>query len=261
MIQLRAKPRAPARLRSKEVRNTKTQIRAKVTARKALTDGDFPSYWLRDDIRLTLWEHHRRKCCYCERKREPKREPDIEHFRPKGRVDGEVGTNTGYWWLAYEWSNLFFSCKACNEDFKKDRFPLLRGARARNPRARLANENPVLVDPVSENPQAFIGFDWEFGKVPLAKPIGKDGQGRGAETIRLLGLDREFLNEERGRLLLSLQALAVKMHAAQYLPDGDRLLRETRREIRQATSAGNEFAGFRREFFRKQGLGNYIARD
>lgn len=47
------------------------------------------------------------KCCFCETKIGP--DGDVEHFRPKAawcQGDGEPLNWPGYYWLAYEWSNL-----------------------------------------------------------------------------------------------------------------------------------------------------------
>src|SRR5258705_11060485 len=71
------------------------------------------------------------KCAYCESKIVVNQPGDVEHFRPKGRVvdenfrpikirhkkKGEMN-HPGYYWLAYEWNNLFPSCIVCNR-FRK----------------------------------------------------------------------------------------------------------------------------------------------
>jgi uncharacterized protein (TIGR02646 family) len=260
MIKLQAKPAEPATLRSVKVINARQRLTTKVRARQTLSGKDFPTHWLDDDVRLTLWKHHDGKCCYCERKRDPKREPDIEHFRPKGGVTGVGGRNSGYWWLAYDWDNLFFACKTCNQEYKKNLFPLVGGKRARRPNSSLATELPLLIDPIKDQPEDLISYVWEFGKVPLAKPVGKDSKQRGRKTIEILGLDRDLLNDGRGRLLLPLRVMAAKMHAA--LHHGNvSLTNRTKRELVEATLRSNEFAGFRRAFFRAHGLGDYVAND
>jgi uncharacterized protein (TIGR02646 family) len=260
MIRLKAKPATPASLQSNTVTRLRQRLSTKVRARQTLSAKDFPSqYWLADDVRLTLWDHHDGKCCYCERKRDPKREPDIEHFRPKGAVTGVRGRNSGYWWLAYDWTNLFFACKSCNQQYKKNHFPVL-GKRARRPSSSIAAEEPVLIDPIQDKPEELIDYVWDFGKVPLAKAVGKDDEHRGQNAIEILGLSRTFLNEERGRLLLALRGIAAKMHAALQF-DKPRLVTRTEKEIVEATSRSNDFAGFRRAFFRAQGLGDYVAKD
>ncbi|KHD08572.1 hypothetical protein PN36_02120 [Candidatus Thiomargarita nelsonii] len=118
MIQLKQRPPIPATLKSKKVKKIKRQIAEKIEQGEVITSEDFPSYWRKDDIKETLWEYHNRKCCYCERKRDLKRESDVEHFRPKAAVT-EDKEHDGYWWLAYEWDNYFFSCKLCNQEYKK----------------------------------------------------------------------------------------------------------------------------------------------
>jgi uncharacterized protein (TIGR02646 family) len=266
MIRLGTRPAEPGTLQSPKVIKARRRLAGKTKRGVALSGKDFESYWLEDDVRLTLWDHQGHKCCYCERKIESKREPDIDHFRPKGKVTGATRKNSGYWWLAYDWTNLYFSCKTCNQKHKKNHFPLLKGGRrARAHASNLTNELPVLIDPIEDRPEELIGFTWDPGpvpsKIPLAMPIGKDPAGRGEKTIKILGLDRSLLNDERGGLLLGLHALARKMQAALYLPNATRLLTEAKKEIRETTSAANSFAGFRRAFFRAQGLGEYVAND
>jgi hypothetical protein len=51
------------------------------------------------------------------------------------------------------------------------------------------------------------------------------------------------------------------MQAALYLPDSSRLIKEAEAEILAATSAANDFAGFRRAFFRAHNLSRYVAND
>jgi len=123
VIRLGAKPACPERLTSAAVIEAKDALRRSYEENGKVRKQEFKSHiWLHDDVRLELHRYQDGKCCYCERKREPKREPDIDHFRPKGGVT-EDPEHPGYWWLAYEWSNLYFSCKPCNENAKKNRFP------------------------------------------------------------------------------------------------------------------------------------------
>jgi uncharacterized protein (TIGR02646 family) len=87
-----------------------------------------------------------RKCCYCERKRDKNRESDIEHFRPKADVTEADEVHKGYWWLAYEWPNLFFSCRHCNQEHKKNHFPVAN-QHAVGPTDSLLAEGALLIDP------------------------------------------------------------------------------------------------------------------
>lgn len=66
-----------------------------------------------DDVRHTLEALFHGKCAYCESRYDICGPVDIEHFRPKGGIDG-VDDHPGYWWLAADWSNLLPSCLDCN---------------------------------------------------------------------------------------------------------------------------------------------------
>jgi hypothetical protein len=66
-----------------------------------------------DDVRHTLDLLFHGKCAYCEARYEIVGPVDIEHYRPKGAVDGDAG-HRGYWWLGAAWENLLPSCIDCN---------------------------------------------------------------------------------------------------------------------------------------------------
>ncbi|MCP4096036.1 MAG: endonuclease [Planctomycetaceae bacterium] len=67
----------------------------------------------RSDVRHALEQLFHGKCAYCESRYDVSGPVDIEHFRPKGEVDG-VTDHKGYWWLAASWDNLLPSCLDCN---------------------------------------------------------------------------------------------------------------------------------------------------
>jgi uncharacterized protein (TIGR02646 family) len=258
MIRLRPKPNCPALLQSELVKRLKTALERSHRRGRTRFAKFNSAIWLHDDVRLTLHKYQDGKCCYCERWRDPKREPDIEHFRPKAGVFGSK-RHPGYWWLAYEWSNLFFSCKACNEQYKKTNFPLRRGGkRATRATADLSKEKPILPDLVAEDPDPLIGYEWNY-ELEEAWPIPRNPE-RGPQIIALLGLERDLLNEERGNLIAVLLPAARMMHAALKRDDPD-LVQRYALEIRQQTTRKQQFAGFRRDYFKKAGLGQYIAND
>ncbi|TAX26551.1 endonuclease [Rhizobium leguminosarum] len=70
------------------------------------------SAYKEDDVRHALQELFHGKCAYCESRYDINAPVDIEHFRPKGGVEGTK--HPGYWWLAAEWTNLLPSCIDCN---------------------------------------------------------------------------------------------------------------------------------------------------
>lgn len=258
MIRLPPRPEKPRRLHGPVVGRKKAKLTRKFRSGTPFTTKDFDrNYYSHLDIRRPLWEWQSGNCCYCERRRDLRREPDVEHFRPKARIDGVLGP--GYWWLAYEWTNLFFACKTCNQEFKKNAFPLESGPRARL-HDRLPLERPTLVDLAIEDPEPLIGYCWIVRPEPLAKPVGLDADGRGNRIIQILGLDRSNLNQERGRLISLLTAQAEATLLAIHNNNDIALRREAAR-IRDATARGMPFLGFCRFFFRQHDLGEYIAND
>ena len=134
------------------------------------------------------------KCFLCESKITHISYGDVEHFRPKGghRQTGEEEIKTpGYYWLAYDWANLFLACQLCNQRFKKNLFPLENpGERALSHTEDLTREKSLFINPETEDPEELISFR---GEIPYA--LG--GNARGAMTIEAAGIDRVELNEMR----------------------------------------------------------------
>ena len=209
-------------------------------------------------MREPLWKIHYGKCCYCERKREIKRESDIEHYRPKSEVTGE-DDHPGYWWLAYEWTNYLYSCKPCNETYKRNFFPLMDGSpRVSDPDQDISIERPMLINPIDDDPESCISYNWWDGAGIFVKAIGCDDEGKGSKTIKILDLNR--LMEDRAESLSLLRNLADTMiyHMSQNNPD---MIAKCVKRIRAQTSAKKEYVGFRRAFFKAMGLAEYVATD
>ena len=128
------------------------------------------------------------KCAYCESFYAGLQPVDVEHYRPKGEVEGVSG-HPGYWWLAMEWSNLLPSCIDCNRrrnqktpkpgenrlvvlradgDFDRSRsilsgkqsaFPLLEGSpHAARPDDDIEAEKRLLLDPTRDDPDQHLVF-------------------------------------------------------------------------------------------------------
>lgn len=144
-----------------------------------------------------LWQAQHHKCCYCERIIECWIY-DVEHYRPKAyatRTPGSSATH-GYWWLAFTWRNLLFSCKSCNEKHKKSLFPLASSATLIAEQAANGKEKPLLLDPASNkiNPVEHIvhvlqGTHWQ--------PEPRNGSLLGLKTIEVCGLWRDELQAIR----------------------------------------------------------------
>lgn len=264
MIAIKRSEPQPATLSSDKVRTAIAEIAAIAKKRKPLSK-EFVSHWGEDDVRTATWEMQHHKCCYCERKREKNRESDVEHFRPKAEVTEAVGTHRGYWWLAYKWENLFFSCRYCNQEHKKNQFPVRdESKRAKNDKSSLVEEDGFLIDPTEKNPEDHIGFDWRKLTPPGATTstihvLARGWTEYGEKTIEVVGLNKNDLPNERGELFLELDTLVTLMRVAE--AGHGKPVAERKKDIEAATSSKQRFAGFRRDFFRKMNMEEYISKD
>lgn len=149
-----------------------------------------------DEVKTALQLAQHYKCCYCERNNLEALYLDVEHYRPKLQALRGAGfPDHGYWWLAWNWNNLLFSCQPCNRSFKSANFPLDTGsgvlvAEQQPP----GTERPLLIDPAYEDPIGHIKFtlhpNLSHGKW---RPLPRNGSPVGNQTIRVLGLDRPGL--------------------------------------------------------------------
>lgn len=67
---------------------------------------------LRDKFLTALGRVFNGKCAYCESLVPMNGKSVYDHFRPKGGARGleKEFSNDHYWWLTYEWGNLYYSC-------------------------------------------------------------------------------------------------------------------------------------------------------
>lgn len=261
MIKIVRDSTPPESLLSTDTASIKREIKSKVSNSGRILSKEFPAGpWQKDEIRNRLWDSQHKKCCFCENKRHLKREFDAEHFRPKAGVTEKL-EHLGYWWLAYEWDNLFFACMICNRDYKGNHFPLLEdNSRAMSDSDNLSSEKPVLINPLDEDPEKYIGFDWQQDFKIFVKATGLDIEGRGYETIKITGLNRTVLLEERAELVELLEDV-VKSYFWAEREDKQGVISVLNEKIRSLTSARKRFTGFRRAYFRAYGLGQHIATD
>lgn len=141
------------------------------------------------DARDLLHDAQGAKCAYCEMQIGKGSLP-VEHFRPKAKAIRHDGSaDGGYWWLAWTWHNLLFSCATCNgSNHKGNHFGLEPGCQALSIDAQPpGSEVSSLLDPTREDPVDHIQFvhvhrHW--------RPLARGGSSRGRYTIKTLGLDR-----------------------------------------------------------------------
>ncbi len=74
-------------------------------------------------IKKTLVESQYGKCAFCEQNVLNVSHCDVEDFRTKGGYNQSLKRQLqrpDYYWLAYNWDNLLFTCASCNQRFKKN---------------------------------------------------------------------------------------------------------------------------------------------
>jgi hypothetical protein len=172
------------------------------------------------EMRKYLMERFNNKCAYCET---PilRHTPDVEHYRPKARVttadrkvvriidqSGTERDHPGYYWLAYEWSNLLPSCEFCNrkryhegqdESWGKETcFPVRNDLYRWSPKGRV-KEEPLLIHPRFHDPKQHLRFVYSIDpkKTPSRICFLQHLDDRGDVTIRVLGLNDERLSRPR----------------------------------------------------------------
>lgn len=157
-----------------------------------------PEVYGHQDVKKALTTIQNDICCFCECNYRVGGIGEVEHYRPKHgymQDDSDLFHRPGYFWLGYEWTNLMYSCRNCNEEFKKNFFPLKDNTKRANPEISFSieEEEPLLVNPYEEqHPEHHFGFvgGVEFGKTDEGK----------ASVIRY-GLDRPALNDDREEFL------------------------------------------------------------
>ncbi len=138
-------------------------------------------YYAANDVKEDLKSLYNNKCAYCETKL---RKPEIEHYRP----------TSIYRLLAYEWSNLLFSCHECNLN-KREKFPVSQKYDGTETNAKKLNEyeEPILLNPEIDYPKSHFKFN-----------ISGEIQGityRAKQTINILKLNEDTLVNQRKKII------------------------------------------------------------
>jgi uncharacterized protein (TIGR02646 family) len=244
------KPAAPAVLQTRGAAATRQLCLDYESGIRVFDDFDHSIYAARE-VKNTLRLAQHRKCAFCESIFEATGYGDVEHFRPKGgykQRETDQLKRPGYYWLAYEWSNLFYSCQLCNQQFKRNLFPLKDGRRrARAHTHNLTKEEPLLVDPSRLDPALFIEFRRE-------RAHAVNGCREGETTIAVLGLNRQELMDARGKRLRDLEvlveccALLRKVLALAPEPALSERLQKYEGELQASTQTTGPYAAMARAF-------------
>src|SRR5687767_2055063 len=129
MIRLGRPASAPTYLKGSEVQSLRQRVEtfySRPEQARRQERADFPLFPRRlfSLLMADLTEISQGKCAYCE---SPIKEGNasLDRFRPKaGAMDLEGAFSTEhYWWLAYQWENLYPACLKCNK-FKGPKFPV-----------------------------------------------------------------------------------------------------------------------------------------
>ena len=201
----------------------------------AIARGHQPHFKGYQRARAPLHRAQHGKCAYCEMQCQETANP-TEHFRPKGSVTVDphyVTSSVGYWWLAWDWNNLLFSCTTCNSQARKgNHFALEAGSTPLAPHEPPpGDERPMFIDPSREDPIDHITF------VQLRRghwvPRPRRRSTRGEYTIAKLGLDRpDLLTFYRDHVERTVQPQLQHVRAALRTEDPKMISTAWRRSMR-----------------------------
>lgn len=129
----------------------------------------------REDVVATLRQMCRgiERCMYCE----DSQGTAVEHFRPKADFPSH----------AFQWLNYLWACSHCNSNEKRNEFPEKNGS-------------PLLIDPTVDDPYLHIVYSASTGRYVAISE-------KGAESIRVFGLNREICTRGRRAAWTAMNAL------------------------------------------------------
>jgi hypothetical protein len=187
--------------------------RAKAETEKAIAAGkeyEFrPEIW--KELKLHLFDLFDGKCAYCEACVQDVAFGEVEHYRPKRHVE-ECPDHPGYYWLAYDLTNLLPSCQICNGfQAKMNHFPVREKVWARC-REELGCERPLLLNPYLHDPREHLRFRplrENHDRLPLSHVEGKTEEGK--TSVEILRLNRPNLASARA---LAQQRIRQQLMAA-----------------------------------------------
>ncbi|AQG80306.1 HNH endonuclease [Spirosoma montaniterrae] len=186
-------------------------------------EHNFSGHYYRDATIETLQNIYKNKCGYCRTDVSTGASWRVDHYRPKARVK-DSPDHDGYYWLAYEWSNLILSCEKCNGR-KQHNFPLENEAcrvsaptpginglptddYCRADKAILVSESPLLLNPELDDPDEHLRF------LPNGTVQGKTRKGE--KSIELYFLWRDKLITDRKNMTDDVLE-KLKKHLTKYL--------------------------------------------
>jgi uncharacterized protein (TIGR02646 family) len=170
------------------------------------SDHKFKSDCYNKTINNRLRKLYHDKCGYCESYIRHVSYVTVEHFRPK---------KGGYYWLGYEWSNLFLCCPNCNLA-KLKKFPVVgkqitdssisglsepKSEFCKADESVFLDEKAIFLHPEIDNPANFFEFNRAGEIIPKKKILDSDKR-RATETAKEIKLNRDELAIEKRKKLI-----------------------------------------------------------
>ncbi|EDP95125.1 AAA family ATPase [Kordia algicida OT-1] len=215
----RYKIQKPKFFHSKEYERLQQEIRDFYGLhRNSRSQRSYAVQYMPEEVISELMELFDYKCAYCESHLlglKSGYESYLERFRPSNNAQGfdskEIDADH-YWWLTYDWQNLYASCHSCQR-FKSNVFPVegKRAALQTNYDEIAKKEDAYLIDPCVDFPEEFFTFNLKtyeiipnekssplaFSKIKFTPVVGEVIKQKAEATIQVLGLNRKDLIYER----------------------------------------------------------------
>jgi uncharacterized protein (TIGR02646 family) len=138
------------------------------------------------------------KCAFCETSIPSDASLNVTHFRPVVSDQGSRVGSGGYWWLFYEWENLYLACAECQRA-SRGTFPV-KGPRATPNQLgeALKSEQRLLLDPCEAGVESELTFERSSGRVTaLSTRADLSVATVAVTTIEVFQLNRPELVERR----------------------------------------------------------------
>jgi predicted ATPase len=186
------------------------------------------------------------KCAFCESPIGAVDVTNVGLIRPKRDALALDGTTSPdhYYWLAYDWRNLYLICVVCDRN-KLNRFPVLAG---RAPRGATGaslekHETRLLLDPCLDVPEQHLLFGDEGHVASVSLEHAPSAPDVGTITIDTFGLNREDLVASRASAARDTEAgLTVAWGAGEERAAFERALTDLTRDFRPYAMACRQAA-------------------
>jgi hypothetical protein len=202
-------------------------------------------------VKVTFENSSNRKCWYTESKN-PGCVNDVDHFRPKGRMEDDAGNlKYWYWFTAFEPENYRLSCQFANRPNinqllngtggKHQHFPLLNNQPHAATKAAILNEHPVILDPCVEADCNLLQFQPD-GRPVVAPSHAADAiaKFRVDQSNLLLNLDYPTFNEDREQLYNKIKKLILRGDSYQH--NNNPALDDVKDDLRELMNPYSEYS-------------------